>query len=217
RYTKRIVAPLRRGVIGVVHHVIPVAILDDPRPLGHAIIVRFPGAWQGGKQCDRFTGERPGVLHLPCPYGVAICKLYHVEVRRTVVVDEEFRIDAVVQPGGFHRLLIGTEDIRSGCMTDMYDVAIATPIVHGPVLMKYAVDIDNVVRMNLAITCRPAFGPLVVHGKDVDRSYPIAEVIRLVETSLRKAAANVILAAVADDARIGGTGKHGIIDVRRYL
>ena len=86
------------SVVGIVHHIVTPSVFDNERPLCHTIVKRFPSAGLGTELLNSIACKGKVLIHFSCPYGVAIGKLYHIEIETPIIIAENHRVDAVLKP-----------------------------------------------------------------------------------------------------------------------
>ena len=89
---------------------------------------------------------------------------------------------------------------------DMHHIACCTPVIDRPIQVENAVEVMQVVGMNLFISDTVGRCPFVVHANSVKRSLPMHQVFGYVKITVCTNAADVVASVILHHARVGNTG-----------
>ena len=210
-YAQMVVPKLWSGMIGIIHHIISATIFDDERAFCHTVVQRLPGPYLAGKLLNGFTCEREVLIELTCPDGVPIGKLHHIEIKPSVFVLKDMRVDAVFVPLILTNLLERSFDGGRRGVGNVYDMTVFPPIVDTEKKMKKSSAIDDVISMHLIVLCSSSVGPLVVEVEYVDALIPMEHVVADIEITIGGNSSQVILACVADAPSISHSTQDRIL------
>jgi hypothetical protein len=216
-YAQMVVPKLWSGMIGIIHHIISVTIFDDERALCHTIVQRLPSSYLAGELLNGISCKREVLIELPCPDGVPISKLHHIEIKPSVLILEHMRVDTVFVPLILSNLLERSLDGGRSSMSNVYDMAVFSPIVYTEEQMEKPSAIDDVIGMHLIVLCSSSVGPFVVEVEHVDALIPMEHIVADKKIAIGGNAPQIILASIADTACIGHSPQDWILVGVRLL
>ena len=208
--TETVVAKLSSRVIGVVHHVVAVAVLNDKRALGHAVVHSLPRARLRAELQDSIARKSEIPVHGTPPDGIAVGELNHIEIELAIIVAEDHRVNAILEPLVIPHLTVRSGDDGRRRMSNMYDVTVGSPVVNTEKQVEQPSRIAYIVSMHLVVLCPGAVRPQVVEVEHVHALVPVNKVVAHKEIAIGGNTAKVVLAGILHATGIGNPSDDGI-------